>query len=160
VTDAWDSPEAKAARIAQAEALRQQAGKGGLRFEAYLPPDLAEWLLSLIERGVATLNRTPTFAANCSAARFKPRSTIRALPSPAMKWEKHLRDLCDTPVMEAACLAENGVMRRRTPPTGIIVNDLLLPEPGLKHPLILYNREHTIERLTPRYGFGEAGHEG
>jgi hypothetical protein len=30
----------------------------------------------------------------------------------------------------------------------------------LKHPLILYNREHTIERLTPRYGFGEAGHEG
>ena len=31
---------------------------------------------------------------------------------------------------------------------------------ALKHPLILYNREHTIERLTPRYGFGEAGHEG
>ena len=31
---------------------------------------------------------------------------------------------------------------------------------SLKHPLILYNREHTIERLTPRYGFGEAGHEG
>jgi hypothetical protein len=90
VTDAWDSPEAKAARIAQAEALRQQAGKGGLRFEAYLPPDLAEWLLSLIERDVATLNRTPTFAANCSAVRFKPRSTIRALPSPAMKW----RSIC------------------------------------------------------------------
>jgi len=39
-------------RIAQAKALRQQAGKGGLRFEAYLPPDLAEWLLDLIERGV------------------------------------------------------------------------------------------------------------
>jgi antitoxin ParD1/3/4 len=50
--DAWDSPEAEAARIAQARALRQQAGKGGLRFEAYLPPDLAEWLLDLIERGV------------------------------------------------------------------------------------------------------------
>ena len=38
--------------------------------------------------------------------------------------------------------------------------DLPLRGVGLKHPLILYNREHTIERLTPRYGFGEAGHEG
>jgi hypothetical protein len=44
--------EAYLARIAQARALREQAGKGGLRFEAYLPPDLAEWLLDLIERGV------------------------------------------------------------------------------------------------------------
>ena len=52
VTDAWDSPEAEAARISQARALREQASKGGLRFEAYLPPDLAEWLLGLIERGV------------------------------------------------------------------------------------------------------------
>ena len=46
------APEAYLARIAQARALREQAGKGGLRFEAYLPPDLAEWLLDLIERGV------------------------------------------------------------------------------------------------------------
>jgi hypothetical protein len=46
----WDSPEAEAARIAQAEALRDQAGKGGLRFEAYLPPDLAEWLLDIRAR--------------------------------------------------------------------------------------------------------------
>jgi len=45
------APEAYLARIAQARALREQAGKGGLRFEAYLPPDLAEWLLDLIERG-------------------------------------------------------------------------------------------------------------
>ena len=50
--DAWDSSEAEAARIAQARGLRELAGKGGLRFEAYLPPDLAEWLLDLIERGV------------------------------------------------------------------------------------------------------------
>jgi hypothetical protein len=48
--DAWNSPEARAERIAQARALREPAGKGGLRFEAYLPPDLAEWLLDLIER--------------------------------------------------------------------------------------------------------------
>src|SRR6266853_4439904 len=47
-----DAPDAYLARIAQARALREQAGKGGLRFEAYLPPGLAEWLLDLIERGV------------------------------------------------------------------------------------------------------------
>ena len=48
----WGCPEVKAMRIAQARALKEQAGKGGLRFEAYLPPGLAEWLLDLIERGV------------------------------------------------------------------------------------------------------------
>jgi antitoxin ParD1/3/4 len=52
VTDGRDSPEAETARIAEARALRGQSGKGGLCFEAYLPPDLAEWLLGLIERGV------------------------------------------------------------------------------------------------------------
>jgi antitoxin ParD1/3/4 len=41
-----------AANIAQARALREQARAGGLRFEAYLPPELAEWLLGLIARGV------------------------------------------------------------------------------------------------------------
>lgn len=35
----------------QAETLRTQARAGGLRFEAYLPPDLADWLLGLIEAG-------------------------------------------------------------------------------------------------------------
>ena|SRR5208282_5671942 len=38
--------------IEQAKALREQARAGGLRFEAYLPPDLAEWLLDQVERGV------------------------------------------------------------------------------------------------------------
>src|SRR3546814_8966927 len=35
----------------QAKALREQARAGGLRFEAYLPPALADWLLERIERG-------------------------------------------------------------------------------------------------------------
>src|SRR5271166_4861689 len=38
--------------IEQAKALREQARAGGLRFEAYLPPDLAEWLLDQVEHGV------------------------------------------------------------------------------------------------------------
>lgn len=42
----------KALNSAQAKALREQASKGGLRFEAFLPPNLAEWVLDLVERGV------------------------------------------------------------------------------------------------------------
>src|ERR1700722_12571039 len=38
--------------IEHAKALREQARAGGLRFEAYIPPALAEWLLDQVERGV------------------------------------------------------------------------------------------------------------
>ena len=50
--DEWPSAEEKAKNIAQAKALRTQAEKGGLRFSAYLPPRLADWLLGLIEKGI------------------------------------------------------------------------------------------------------------
>lgn len=36
----------------QAKACRAQARSGGLRFAAYLPPELADWVLSLIEREI------------------------------------------------------------------------------------------------------------
>lgn len=36
----------------QAKGLREQARTGGLRFEAALPPELADWLLERIECGV------------------------------------------------------------------------------------------------------------
>ena len=35
----------------QAHRLREQAQKGGLYFEAYLPGDMAVWLLKLVENG-------------------------------------------------------------------------------------------------------------
>jgi antitoxin ParD1/3/4 len=38
--------------IEQAKALREQVRSDGLRFEAYIPPGLAEWLLDQVERGV------------------------------------------------------------------------------------------------------------
>lgn len=47
----WDSPAGAARRMARARALRDQARVGGLRFEAYLPSSLADWLLGHIERG-------------------------------------------------------------------------------------------------------------
>ncbi|KHA63852.1 hypothetical protein [Sphingomonas sp. Ant20] len=36
----------------QAKALREQARAGGLRFEAYLTGDMADWLLERVERGM------------------------------------------------------------------------------------------------------------
>jgi antitoxin ParD1/3/4 len=50
--DGWRTAEEKALDIAQARALMSSARKGGLRFEAYLPSELAGWVLDSVERGV------------------------------------------------------------------------------------------------------------
>jgi antitoxin ParD1/3/4 len=50
--EVWPPAELKQKCIAQAKALRKQAAEGGLRFEAYLPPKLADWLLERVEKGV------------------------------------------------------------------------------------------------------------
>ncbi len=50
--EVWPTAGDKERCVAQAKALRKQAAEGGLRFEAYLPPHLAEWLLERIEKGV------------------------------------------------------------------------------------------------------------
>jgi Arc/MetJ-type ribon-helix-helix transcriptional regulator len=46
-----DDPDDNPNERAQASKLRKQARAGGLLFEAYLPPDLADWLLERIETG-------------------------------------------------------------------------------------------------------------
>jgi hypothetical protein len=51
LVDASDSAESNARQMAQATSLRDQARAGGLRFEAYLPSRLADWLLAHIECG-------------------------------------------------------------------------------------------------------------
>jgi hypothetical protein len=48
----WRTPADRARDIAQADALREQASQGGLRFEVVLPCGLAEWVLDFVERGV------------------------------------------------------------------------------------------------------------
>ncbi len=48
----WRTFVDRACDIAQAKALREQACRGGLRFEVFLPPGLAEWVLDFVERGV------------------------------------------------------------------------------------------------------------
>lgn len=40
------------AGAAQAKALRAQAAAEGLEFQAYLPPEVADWVLGLIEAGL------------------------------------------------------------------------------------------------------------
>ena len=39
-------------RIEQANALKMQASTGGLSFETYLTPDLAVWVLDMVEQGI------------------------------------------------------------------------------------------------------------
>jgi Arc/MetJ-type ribon-helix-helix transcriptional regulator len=115
--DAWDSPEAETARIAQARALKEQGRKGGLRFEAYLPPDLAEWLLDHIERGVFADPSEAVFVILGEHRELEPHADLRhellrraclaAIddPRPAISGddaEKRLRELVGAPRPEAA----------------------------------------------------------
>src|SRR5258708_1297629 len=51
-SDAGEGPAPASPAIAEARALRAPAAKSGLRFEAYLPPVLAAWLLDRIGHGV------------------------------------------------------------------------------------------------------------
>ena len=50
--DDWRTADEKAAAVTQALALRKTARAGGMRFEVYLTPELADWVLGLIEQGV------------------------------------------------------------------------------------------------------------
>ncbi|CAH2783374.1 MAG: hypothetical protein CBARDCOR_3617 [uncultured Caballeronia sp.] len=73
-------PADNAHAVEQASRLRDQAAKGSLKFEAYLPPSLALWLLDQIERAgfsirpkppssswarPASWNRMPIYVARC-----------------------------------------------------------------------------------------------
>ena len=46
------SQERSVAAASQAREIRARAREDGLRFEAYLPGDLADWILGLIERQI------------------------------------------------------------------------------------------------------------
>jgi hypothetical protein len=79
----WPSAEEKAKNMAQAKALRSQAEKGGLRFNAYLPPELACWLLGLVKKEIFHDPR-PGIPAEEVLKKLKKR---RPLPEPAV-WVK------------------------------------------------------------------------
>jgi antitoxin ParD1/3/4 len=103
--------------IPHAGTLREQARKGGLRFEAYLPPDLAEWFLGLIERGVFADPSEAVFVILGEHRDLEPHADLRhellrrscqaaindRQPSlSGDELEKYLKELCDTPTSAPA----------------------------------------------------------
>jgi len=68
-----DNPEQRA----QAAALRDQAREGGLRFEAYLPPALADWMLERIERGTFADPSEAVFAIVGNFRDLEPHHDLR-----------------------------------------------------------------------------------
>ncbi|MET0375722.1 MAG: CopG family transcriptional regulator [Rhizorhabdus sp.] len=64
-------------RAATTRDLRDQARAGGLRFEAYLPPDLADWLLERIETGRFADPSGAVFAIVGEFREFEPHHDLR-----------------------------------------------------------------------------------
>jgi len=50
--DTWPPKEMTEQARQQARLVRDAAREGGMRFQAYLPPELALWLLDRIEQGM------------------------------------------------------------------------------------------------------------
>ena len=73
----WETPAAAAARVAQARALRERVATGGLRFEAYLPSDLALWVLDRVERGIFTSPSEAVFVLMGQARELDPHHDLR-----------------------------------------------------------------------------------
>lgn len=57
--------------------MREQASKGALRFEAYLPSALAEWLLDFVERGVFTDPSEAVFVILGEHKELEPHADLR-----------------------------------------------------------------------------------
>lgn len=96
-TGEWPDPADRAYAIEQVDRLRDQAVKGGLQFEAYLPRDLAFGFWTRLNRASSSIrrkpcsfscrkaaiwSRMPICAVNCSRAGYRRRSTIPALLYP------------------------------------------------------------------------------
>lgn len=77
LSEEWPAGEQKQKSMAQAKALRQQADEGGLRFDAYLPPALATWLLDQIERGIFRDPSEAVFVLLGEAAELEPHTDLR-----------------------------------------------------------------------------------
>ena len=75
--DIWPSREFRAWASQQAQGLRDAATEGGLRFQAYLPPELALWVLDRIERGVFTDPSEAVFVLLDEARELEPHQDLR-----------------------------------------------------------------------------------
>jgi hypothetical protein len=73
----WPDPADRAHTVEQAGRLRDQAEKGGLRFEAYLPSGLAVWLLDRVERGLFRDPSEAVFVLLTEARELEPHADLR-----------------------------------------------------------------------------------
>ena len=75
----WPEDEETAkARIEQVQKLKPVAAESGLRFEAYLPPDLAEWVLDQVERGDFVDPSEAIFVYMQQAQELSPHDDLKA----------------------------------------------------------------------------------
>jgi hypothetical protein len=63
--------------MATASRLRAAASAGGLRFECYLPPDLADWLMEKIARGVFSSPSEAVFEMPCEQLELDRHNDLR-----------------------------------------------------------------------------------
>lgn len=75
--DTWPPKEPRWWANQQAQVVRDAAAKGGLRFQAYLPPKLALWLLDRIEQGLFIDPSDAVFVLLDEARELEPHSDLR-----------------------------------------------------------------------------------
>jgi antitoxin ParD1/3/4 len=99
---------AAASGSAQAKTLRERARAGGLCFEAYLPPYMADWLLDQVERGVFTDPSEAVFVMLREQHELEPHDDLR---------EELLRRSCQAAMDDPRrpISHEEGVQRVREP---------------------------------------------
>ena len=71
------TPENRERDIEQAKSLQEQASRSGLRFEVFLPPGLAEWILDSVARGVFSDPGEAVFVMLGQARELEPHADLR-----------------------------------------------------------------------------------
>ena len=74
----WPSPDGRNQARLQAQELRDRAREGGLRFQAYLPPGIALWLLDHVENGTFHDPSEAAFVLFREAKELEPHADLRS----------------------------------------------------------------------------------
>ncbi len=69
--------ERRAKGTAQAKRLRAAASAGGLRFNCFLPSDLADWVLGMVADGIFADPGEAVFVILCEHRELKPHRDLR-----------------------------------------------------------------------------------
>lgn len=75
--ETWPPKELREWANQQAQVVRDAATEGGLRFQAYLPPELALWLLDRIEQCMFIDPSEAVFVLLDEARELEPHSDLR-----------------------------------------------------------------------------------